>query len=138
MLKDLLHREGALAKVAIDPNSSIVRLLDGKGEEIPVPSAGEKELFALSLIHGLGRLSHRDAPLVIDTPLGRLDKAHRHAIVSKFMPSASHQVIVLSTDSEVDDDLYELLKPHLAGQATIRAHVDGASVHPGEYFTHRS
>ncbi|MHB1519356.1 MAG: DNA sulfur modification protein DndD [Acidimicrobiales bacterium] len=133
-LQRLLHRAGALDRVKIDPTSSAVTLLDGKGEEIPVPSAGEKEIFALSLIHGLGKLSHREAPLVIDTPLGRLDKAHRHAIVADFMPSASHQVIVLSTDSEIDKELYQVIRPHLAWQATIRASDDGAYVDSATYF----
>ena len=133
-LQQLLHRAGALDRVKIDATSSAVALLDGQGEEIPVPSAGEKEIFALSLIHGLGKLSHREAPLVIDTPLGRLDKAHRHAIVADFMPSASHQVIVLSTDSEIDEELYEVIRPHLAWQATIRASDDGAYVDTSAYF----
>ncbi len=134
MLRVLLHRDGALDRVAIDVGTSSVTLFDGRGEEIPVPSAGEKEIFALALIHGLGQLSHRSAPLVIDTPLGRLDRAHREAIVSSFMPTASHQVIVLSTDSEIDDELYELLRPHLAWQATIRGSAGGAVVDEGQYF----
>lgn len=133
-LQQLLHRAGALDRVKINADSSAVTLLDGQGEEIPVPSAGEKEIFALSLIHGLGKLSHRQAPLVIDTPLGRLDKAHRHAIVADFIPSGSHQVIVLSTDSEIDDELYEVIRPHLAWQATIRASENGAFVDTSAYF----
>jgi DNA sulfur modification protein DndD len=39
-------------------------------------------------------------PAVIDTPMARLDSAHRQNLVERYFPHASHQVIVLSTDSE--------------------------------------
>ncbi len=134
-IRELLHREGALTDVAIDAETGAVSLFDGKHHEIAVPSAGEKELFALSLIKGLGRLSNRDAPMVIDTPLGRLDQAHRVAIVEQFLPSASSQVIVLATDSEIHGDLYAVLRPHLAWQATLTPVVDGGvAVESGRYF----
>jgi hypothetical protein len=38
--------------------------------------------------------------VAIATPLGRLDSAHRNNLVEKYFPQASHQVILLSTDTE--------------------------------------
>jgi DNA sulfur modification protein DndD len=110
-----------------------VTLLDGQGEEIPVPSAGEKEIFALSLIHGLGKLSpagaarDRHAPGSAGQGSPSRDRCRLHS-------SGSHQVIVLSTDSEIDDELYEVIRPHLAWQATIRASENGAFVDTSAYF----
>jgi len=134
-IRGLLHRKGALAHVVIDADGGGVTLFDARRHEIAVPSAGEKELFSLSLIKGLGKLSHRDAPMVIDTPLGRLDQAHRAAIVTKFLPTASCQVIVLATDSEIYGDLYVGLRPHIAWQATLSPlDSGGVEVVQGRYF----
>jgi len=40
-------------------------------------------------------------PVAIDTPLGRLDSYHRNNLVEKYFPQASHQVLLLSTDTEI-------------------------------------
>jgi DNA sulfur modification protein DndD len=62
----------------------------------------------------LARTSGRALPMIIDTPLARLDSEHRSTIVERYFPDASHQVIVLSTDTEVDGRLLERLSPHIS------------------------
>ena len=52
--------------------------------------------------------------MIIDTPLARLDSEHRAALVERYFPEASHQVIVLSTDTEVDDALLGRLSPAIS------------------------
>lgn len=49
--------------------------------------------------------------MVVDTPLARLDQQHRSALIKRFFATVSHQVVVLSTDQEVDGAAYEALKP---------------------------
>ena len=49
--------------------------------------------------------------MIIDTPLARLDSQHRMTIVERYLPQASHQVIVLSTDTEIDEALHRRLAP---------------------------
>ena len=46
--------------------------------------------------------------------MARLDSAHRQNLVERYFPHASHQVIVLSTDTEVDRHYYELIQPFMA------------------------
>jgi len=46
--------------------------------------------------------------------MARLDSSHRKGLVEQYFPNASHQVIILSTDTEVDHHYYEALKPHIA------------------------
>ena len=46
---------------------------------------------------------------MIDTPMARLDATHRRNLVEQYFPNASHQVVILSTDTEVDRDYYQAL-----------------------------
>ena len=59
-------------------------------------------------------------PTIIDTPLGRLDSAHRKALCSNYFPNASSQIILLSTDEEIIGDYYDILRPHCAHLATLK------------------
>ena len=63
---------------------------------------------------GLAKTSGKALPMILDTPLGRLDSDHRRLLIERYFPYVSHQVVLLSTDTEVDGHLYELLKPHIS------------------------
>lgn len=82
-------------------------------------SAGEKEVFAISLLWGLAQTSQLNLPIIIDTPLSRLDSVHRDNIVRQYFPNAAEQVIILSTDTEVDSNYFKNLEPHLSGAARL-------------------
>lgn len=82
-------------------------------------SAGEKEVFAVSLLWGLAQTSQLNLPIIIDTPLSRLDSVHRDNIVRQYFPNAAEQVIILSTDTEVDSNYFKNLEPHLSGAARL-------------------
>jgi DNA sulfur modification protein DndD len=66
------------------------------------------------MLWALGKTSGRPLPIVIDTPLARLDSDHRRLLVEHYFPSASHQVIMLSTDTEVDQVYFNALSPAIA------------------------
>lgn len=53
-------------------------------------------------------------PFVIDTPYARIDAIHREEISKKFFPKISKQVIILSTDEEITEDYYPIIKPYIA------------------------
>jgi DNA sulfur modification protein DndD len=72
-------------------------------------SAGEKQIFAFAILEALGKLSGKVLPVVVDTPLGRLDSKHRDKLVHHYFPEAGEQVILLSTDTEVDEDFFSAL-----------------------------
>ena len=100
----------------IDPATFGITLYDRAGRRCSKErlSEGEKQIFAISVLWGLARASSRPLPAVIDTPMARLDAAHRRNLVERYFPNASHQVVILSTDTEVDRDYYEALQPHIA------------------------
>ncbi|MBH0240010.1 DNA sulfur modification protein DndD [Methylobrevis albus] len=109
----LARKEGFVADVRIDPATFVTTLIDRDGNEIAKStlSAGEKQIYAIAMLWALARTSGRALPMIIDTPLARLDSEHRAALVQRYFPEASHQVIVLSTDTEVDRALLRKLMP---------------------------
>jgi len=112
----LLRKKTLVESVQIDPESFAITLLGTDGTVISKErlSEGEKQIFAVSVLWGLARASARPLPSIIDTPMARLDATHRNHLVERYFPNASHQVIILSTDTEVDQDYYETLSPHLS------------------------
>lgn len=77
-------------------------------------SKGERQIFILSLYWAIIELSGQDIPFVIDTPYARVDSEHRREISEKFFPNISKQVIILSTDEEINEEYYEIIKPYVA------------------------
>ncbi|OKH12211.1 DNA sulfur modification protein DndD [Fischerella major NIES-592] len=112
----LLHKSDLVHRIAIDTNTFSLSLYNLQG--LPVPkhrlSAGEKQLLAIAFLWGLARVSGRRLPVAIDTPLGRLDSSHRSNLVERYFPSASHQVILLSTDTEIGEKEVETLRKNEA------------------------
>lgn len=77
-------------------------------------SAGERQLYALAVLWALRRVSNRQLPLVLDTPLARLDKDHRHRLLFDYFPKVSEQVILFVTDSELNRTLMVDSEPFVA------------------------
>lgn len=77
-------------------------------------SKGERQIFILSLYWAIIMLSGQDIPFIIDTPYARIDANHRKEISEKFFPNISKQVIILSTDEEINEEYYKLIKPYVA------------------------
>jgi DNA sulfur modification protein DndD len=115
----LCRKKDSLRTIKIDGHDFSISLCDRNGHPIPKAqlSAGEKQIYAISMLWALGRASGRPLPVIIDTPLARLDSDHRRLLIENYFPHASHQVILLSTDTEVDQFYFDLLKP-----AVARAH----------------
>lgn len=109
-----LWRKGDLVRrIDFDPIDFRVTLFDRHDRPVPKQrlSAGEKQIYAISLLWALAQVSGRPLPVVIDTPLGRLDRDHRTHLVERYFPHASHQVVILSTDTEIDQAYFRDLAP---------------------------
>jgi len=76
-------------------------------------SKGEKQVFVLSLYWAIIKISGNDIPFIIDTPYARIDTEHREQISKEFFPTVSKQVIILSTDQEITEYYYSIIKPFI-------------------------
>ncbi len=123
----LVTRKSLVREVIVDPNSFQMKLLGEKGREITPSelSAGERQLFAISMLWALGRTSGRELPMIIDTPLSRLDQQHRTNLMANYVPRSSAQVIMLCTDTELTPDLSEIITPYVSRRFEIGAVVGG-------------
>jgi DNA sulfur modification protein DndD len=72
------------------------------GEIVFGRSAGQEQIVALSLIGGLNRNATRRAPVMMDTPFGRLDPDHRAKVLA-FLADMADQVFLLVHGGEVND-----------------------------------
>jgi len=111
----LVKRKRLVQKVLVDPETFHIRLFRAADEEITPSelSAGERQLFAISMLWALGRTSGRELPMIIDTPLSRLDRQHRTSLMANYVPRTSAQVVMLCTDSELTPDLASIIEPHV-------------------------
>lgn len=133
----LSHKGELLSRVIIDPETFVVRVRRWDDTELPKErlSAGEKQLFAIAVLWALAKVSRRELPVVVDTPLARLDRDHRKRLLEQYFPEVSHQVVVLSTDTEVDVAAAESLAPVTARQVWLHhdARRGVTTIEPG-YF----
>lgn len=117
----MVGKTSMIHHVQIDPKTLDIKLVDFSDKELLKSqlSAGEKQLFAISIIWGLAKCSGYDMPVVIDTPLGRLDSQHRQHFVEGYLPYASKQVVVLSTDEEINGRYLDLILPYVKKAYTL-------------------
>jgi DNA sulfur modification protein DndD len=132
----LFRKEDTIQKISIDPVSFKVTLKDRRGNLIPKSqlSAGEKQIYSISFLWGLAKTSGRPLPVIIDTPLGRLDSTHRNNLIERYFPYAGHQVILLSTDTEIDNNHFEMLAPHISHCYHLKYDSKSGSTTPHEEY----
>jgi DNA sulfur modification protein DndD len=114
-LRRLMRKDNLITEISIDPDTCEVELRGSSGQPLTAEqlSVGERQLLAVAMLWGLAHAAGQPLPVVIDTPLGRLDSSHRHHLVGRYFPHASHQVVLLSTDTEIDAESRTRLQPHI-------------------------
>jgi len=134
----LARKDRTTDKIKIDPKTMEILMFDSFNSRVYVDelSAGEQQVFAISILWALAKTADRPLPFIVDTPLSRLDSAHRGTLVNNFLSRASHQIFVLSTDTEIDKEYYEALKPHISRAYHLNYNEDKASTEasPGYFW----
>ena len=122
--QQLLRKTSLVTRLCIDPQTFSLELHSRPGVPLHAESlsAGERQLLGIALLWGLAKASGRPLPTAIDTPLGRLDTSHRTHFIERYLPFASHQTLVFSTDEEIVGGYLERLRPWIGH--TYRLHYD--------------
>lgn len=119
--RELVQKESLVSEICIDSTTLDVTILDIDGNELLKSqlSAGEQQMFAVAIVWALALTSGYKAPVIIDTPMARLDSSHRANFVTKYLPAASSQVMVLSTDEEVYGRYLDLVRDNVVDYYTL-------------------
>ena len=117
----LANKKNLIATIKMDSETLDLIYLNKENELISreMLSAGEKQLIVISTLWALAICSKKKLPVIIDTPLARLDSKHRESMLKIYFPNASEQTIILSTDSEIDESSYLMIKEDIGNEFTL-------------------
>ena len=112
IFKQLVWKESHFQDILLDPEYNL-EVIDRYGLQArPELSAGERQVLSLSFITAMSRVSEEEAPLIMDTPFGRLSSQHRNSITEN-LPLLADQLVLFVTDEELRDQARANLEPRI-------------------------
>ncbi len=106
MYDQLKNKKDMVKQISILPDYSLkLTGFDNSIVLVKFISEGEKGILMYSVMYALLNLSTSKLPLIIDSPLGRMDSKHVGNLVSKLYPVFGNQVFILSHDREITHDM---------------------------------
>jgi DNA sulfur modification protein DndD len=94
-----------------------IRILNGRGEEIPKESLsmGEKQLYATALLKALVEESNINFPVFVDSPMQKFDEDHAANVIKYFYPNISEQVVIFPIlKKELTQDEFKMLSKNIS------------------------
>jgi DNA sulfur modification protein DndD len=118
--RELVTMHPLVDRVTIDDVYTMT-YFDAQGKEVGRSSlsSGLKQLAATALLWSLKDVSKLDMPVIIDTPLGRIDRENQDNMLHTYYPRLARQVIILPTNTEIDQRRFDLIRDRVAGQFKI-------------------
>ena len=115
IFKNLVWKESHFNDIKLGPDFNL-DVIDRYGRSArPELSAGERQVLSLSFIMAMSRVSEEEAPLVMDTPFGRLSSDHRNSIASQ-LPKLVDQLVLFVTDEELRDEARQNLQEKVGAE----------------------
>lgn len=96
-----------------DAESFSMHIERNDGQKVIHPSSGEKHVLAISFLISLSLNTERLNPMMMDTPLSRLDVEHKKNI-GRMLSSLDNQVLFLAQPGELDEETRRSLRPAVA------------------------
>ena len=106
-----LTTEETFDRLEINENYGLNLIVDSKKVN---RSAGAEQIVAMSLIEALNHHGRRRGPMIMDTPVGRLDNKHRKNIL-KHLPKVVTQLSIFAHSGELSENS-DLIDPHYVGK----------------------
>ena len=123
IFKQLVWKESHFQDVRLDKNFNLEVIDRYDTPARPDLSAGERQVLSLSFITAMSRISDGEAPLVMDTPFGRLSSQHRNNI-TEHLPDLSNQIVLFVTDEELRDQARQNLEDHIGTEYRLEFNHD--------------
>ncbi len=115
IFKQLIWKDSYFQNILLDENFNL-EVIDQYGRLArPELSAGERQVLSLSFIAAMSRVSEEEAPLVMDTPFGRLSSKPRSNIATH-LPVLADQLVLLVTDEELHGEARTNLNPYIGAE----------------------
>lgn len=106
MYNQLKNKKDMVKYISILPDYSLkLTGFDNSIVLVRFISEGEKGILMYAIMYALLNISKSKLPLIIDSPLGRMDSEHVGNLVSKLYPVFGNQVFILSHDREITHDM---------------------------------
>lgn len=139
---NLLKKEGYEADKIVLDNDFNINVFDKnqRAMDILSSSSGQKQVIATALIWGISEYISEEIPMIIDTPLGRLDEKNQSLILNQFYPNASSQVLILPTPSELRHEGFKNLKDEISQIFTLSNQGSATSINEqnkSDFFENR-
>lgn len=111
----IIGKKSLVKRIEIEPKTLNVVMINKDNEALSKTktSAGELQIYYISILWALNICANKQFPLIMDTPLARLDTRHRFKMINNYLPIASKQTIVLSTDSEIVKEYFDEISKHV-------------------------
>ena len=119
--KSIVSKQHLIDRIDIEAETLNFTFYNGNGSLISraALSAGEKQLLIIAMLWAIALCSKKEFPVIVDTPLARLDSAHRETLIKNYFARASKQMVLLSTDSEVYGQYYDMISPFVDHEITL-------------------
>ncbi len=115
IFRSLVWKDSHFQDVQLGPDYNL-EVIDRYGQQArPELSAGERQVLSLSFITAMAQVSEEEAPLVMDTPFGRLSSHHRNSIAEK-LPQLTSQLVLFVTDEELRDEARRNIEPRIGAE----------------------
>ena len=136
--KKIIGKKSLVNEIVFDKGTLVMSLFCGDKQQIfnRQLSAGEKQLLSTAIIWGIIECSRQNFPMIIDTPLARLDHVHRELFAKNYLPKAGQQVVIFSTDAEITGKIEEKLEKYIARKYLLDYNEEGryTKIVAGRYF----
>lgn len=118
---EIAHKR-VVKRIEIDADCTVRLLAESRGKNLREldQSAGEAQVFALSLISAIIRVSGFRFPIVMDTPIARLDSKHRISVLRHFSELEGQQLILLSQPTEVHGMFLDVIRGRVGSAYSLK------------------
>lgn len=125
LFDSMIWKKNTYKKVVIDDNYNVDLINYDGYSALGSCSAAERSLLALSFTLALHNVSGFDAPIIIDSPVGRISDTNRREFARVLVDvSRKKEVIMLFTPSEYSSEVATLLDKESTGKIIIEVSDD--------------